>query len=410
MKTEQERDSKYTTWRENYGESHVRPKDAWDAAYEAGRASVSPAPTIQEFAKQVIALTAKMVREDDASSEEVDEAILKLAGVPMEYYGHCPKCGEQLGFGHIPAECKVGTVAAELATSPAPTPQLCKCFITPYGRNLECPQHGDKPHAALVATEPALCQFCKQPMTDNGNGVFTCNNKGCKAPQYNGATELGTAHEPDNYDPRTDPQGCDCSRGDIQCPYKLPHGDDEWLFCGRKTGHTEYHRTGYIETRPHLGWLLDETVSAPTDSEREWARKLAAIIVAGEGQCPICDWSLAESLEKGCIIGNCSFRSSDETVIQKLTSNRGRWQTMADLILAHLPRGRQEWIDCRQRLPAQEGFVTVLIGGVVQRTAARLIIGESDRQEWEWATDADNAPLRVVSHWAALPAPPESKP
>jgi hypothetical protein len=37
----------------------------------------------------------------------------KRTEAERQYYGHCPKCGTQLGFGHLPEECTVGVRARE---------------------------------------------------------------------------------------------------------------------------------------------------------------------------------------------------------------------------------------------------------------------------------------------------------
>jgi len=48
--TDAERDGAYKVFRENYGESHVRPQDAWDAAWKAARSSVeSPWIAVKEL-------------------------------------------------------------------------------------------------------------------------------------------------------------------------------------------------------------------------------------------------------------------------------------------------------------------------------------------------------------------------
>lgn len=50
-------------------------------------------------------------------------------------------------------------------------------------------------------------------------------------------------------------------------------------------------------------------------------------------RCPICDWSMAESAEKGCVPGNCSYRPAHGSEEWQRIQRRKAW-----LIASSLPR------------------------------------------------------------------------
>lgn len=50
---ERQRDAQYELWREGYGEHYVRPKDAWDAGWQA-RASQEPHPASGELRERAL--------------------------------------------------------------------------------------------------------------------------------------------------------------------------------------------------------------------------------------------------------------------------------------------------------------------------------------------------------------------
>jgi hypothetical protein len=70
--------------------------------------------------------------------------------------------------------------------------------------------------------------------------------------------------------------------------------------------------------------------------------------------------------------------------------------------LRSLSEREEGWQDAKQRLPKVGEWAIVVIGGVVQRQAARRF-----QDFWEWLDEeADSCPLTVVTHWMSLPAGP----
>jgi hypothetical protein len=72
---------------------------------------------------------------------------------------------------------------------------------------------------------------------------------------------------------------------------------------------------------------------------QQWMLETAAEILVGKGWCPICRWTLADSAEKGCVIGNCSYRPGDhrQEELRDLRVSRARWNEVAEIIAAHCP-------------------------------------------------------------------------
>jgi hypothetical protein len=44
-------------------------------------------------------------------------------------------------------------------------------------------------------------------------------------------------------------------------------------------------------------------------------------------RCPICDWPLAKSQEKGCIAGDCSYRPDDPAEQRRIKERRDSLKT-----------------------------------------------------------------------------------
>lgn len=40
------------------------------------------------------------------------------------------------------------------------------------------------------------------------------------------------------------------------------------------------------------------------------------------GRCPICDWPMAESADKGCVPGDCSYRPEDPAEQRRIRERR----------------------------------------------------------------------------------------
>jgi len=54
--SEEQRDADYSAWRDGYGESHVRPKDAWDAGWLSHSRCAHPTPSPQRTQRATAAI------------------------------------------------------------------------------------------------------------------------------------------------------------------------------------------------------------------------------------------------------------------------------------------------------------------------------------------------------------------
>jgi hypothetical protein len=71
-----------------------------------------------------------------------------------------------------------------------------------------------------------------------------------------------------------------------------------------------------------------------------------------------------------------------------------------------------KWISAKERLPRVGEWAWVVCNGFVQRQASHLSIASDSEFEmvWYWAvSEAVAAPLKAVTHWAALPDPPKGE-
>ncbi|HXI41621.1 MAG TPA: hypothetical protein VNH83_16685 [Bryobacteraceae bacterium] len=104
----------------------------------------------------------------------------------------------------------------------------------------------------------------------------------------------------------------------------------ECPFC---TGST---RTGH-STHCLMRKILDELCAAPVaaDAQREvvvetanlaQSTMLAMIGLAASGRCMACSWPLAESADKGCVQGNCSYRP------QNGSHDYQTWRTRTEIL------------------------------------------------------------------------------
>jgi len=69
----------------------------------------------------------------------------------------------------------------------------------------------------------------------------------------------------------------------------------------------------------------------------EQARELAWRIKGYPNRCAICSFQLAESADKGCVIGNCSYRPHDGSAEDgRVSRNRAELAEIQGIIIAEL--------------------------------------------------------------------------
>src|SRR5882672_3563521 len=80
---------------------------------------------------------------------------------------------------------------------------------------------------------------------------------------------------------------------------------------------------------------------------KELAGELAELIeVQGSNRCAICFWPLAESIDKGCVRGNCSMRGGTEQEERARQKIRNRIEVSKSIILDELARyGAQQRLE-----------------------------------------------------------------
>lgn len=407
----------------------VSPK-ALSATIEAGRASVSPAepndgscdicgciPTRQTDLCREHFEMMKGTSVSPAPTPDLLEAMKAIEDALHNDKGSYFKLRAYLDkhnryHGNLESEAVILEVAqvaireAENTTPNAASSTVCESTATHYPHVSVAYDHttGLKvvtpdPCHAPAATESALCQFCKQPMTDNGNGVFTCDNKGCKAPQYNGATEPGTAQqESGNLYPNgtvyDDATLIKLQQGEIEkyrCEFELLRSqqaareeglqDEIEMLRGELKAIEDGSGLTNVQEQhdAHVAALEAEIVkiASPTDSEREWAGKAAACI--------------AEETFK--------FNRGEEEFAPLPV------EEMADLILAHLPRGRRESLD---KVPGGTGECTSCLVRTIYicpfcKIKAGKIVWLCEKPDCREQHEATGKCSRT-------PAPPESKP
>jgi hypothetical protein len=78
---------------------------------------------------------------------------------------------------------------------------------------------------------------------------------------------------------------------------------------------------------------------------RELARKWAwTLRFPGQQRCAVCSFPLSETVDKGCVIGNCSYRPDEGSAeYERVTRNKADLVLVECLLLADLEQALDAW-------------------------------------------------------------------
>lgn len=93
-------------------------------------------------------------------------------------------------------------------------------------------------------------------------------------------------------------------------------------------------------------WVGDgQTVDrecAVAETNKRAVRMAWAVKTIGQKRCAICGFGLAESADKGCVVGNCSYRPAHGSAEDgRISQNKAELEEITGVILAELDRAEK---------------------------------------------------------------------
>lgn len=67
-------------------------------------------------------------------------------------------------------------------------------------------------------------------------------------------------------------------------------------------------------------------------TEGYWVKLAAAEYLVGPNRCPICGWTLAKTMDEGCVIDNCSQRSEQQEQNARMRGRRADFNRLVEII------------------------------------------------------------------------------